>query len=196
MEPSAGVTGVGRRSGENGGTLVGVCPSVAERVPAPPNDSDTGLVADGSLDVAADVLDRGAKGAAAPYFEVSNVRLSMPDATGPMSPKATVAADEGKGGGEMDEGLGGIAGPCNPDVSRPDGRASRAPRADTSCVCPEVDTCRFALGKSSAHRILAPTGMIAPHTEQRARKLAPVTLAGSTRKTDWHSGQETFMTRQ
>lgn len=52
------------------------------------------------------------------------------------------------------------------------------------------------LGKSSAQRTLAPTGISPPQIEQRARRLAPVTLAGSTRYTDWHSGHETFMTRQ
>ena len=52
------------------------------------------------------------------------------------------------------------------------------------------------LGKSSAQLMLAPTGIRPPHTAQRARKFAPVTLAGSTRKTDWQSGHETFMTRQ
>lgn len=52
------------------------------------------------------------------------------------------------------------------------------------------------LGNSSAHRTLAPTGISPPQIEHRARRLAPVTLAGSTRKTEWHSGHETFMTRQ
>ena len=47
--------------------------------------------------------------------------------------------------------------------------------------------------RSSAHRTLAPTGIVAPHTEHRARKLRFVILAGSTRKTDRHSGQETFI---
>jgi hypothetical protein len=52
------------------------------------------------------------------------------------------------------------------------------------------------VGKSSAHRTLAPTGISPAQTEQRARRLAPVTFAGSTLNTEWHSGQETFMTRR
>ena len=38
----------------------------------------------------------------------------------------------------------------------------------------------------------APTVMTPPHTEQRARTPAAGTFDGSTRKTDRHSGQETF----
>lgn len=47
---------------------------------------------------------------------------------------------------------------------------------------------------ASAQRTLAPTAMIAPQTEQRARRFSRVTLAGSTRYTDWHSTHDTFMT--
>lgn len=50
-----------------------------------------------------------------------------------------------------------------------------------------------ASGKSSPQLTLAETGMTPPHTEQRALTAAPTTLAGSTRKTDRHSGHETFI---
>ena len=69
-----------------------------------------------------------------------------------------------------------------------DGAVSRAVAVNAPCL---VD-----VGKSSAQRTLAPTGMSPPQMEHRARRCAPVTFAGSTRKTEWHSGQETFMTRR
>lgn len=49
---------------------------------------------------------------------------------------------------------------------------------------------------SSAQPALAPTGMMPPHTEQRARSDTLVILAGSTRKTERHSGQVTFIGRR
>jgi hypothetical protein len=39
----------------------------------------------------------------------------------------------------------------------------------------------------------ATTGMRPPQTEQRARIEMLVIFAGSRRKTEWHSGQETFI---
>jgi hypothetical protein len=48
--------------------------------------------------------------------------------------------------------------------------------------------------KSLSMRPVEPIGITPPHTEQRARTPETGTLAGSTRKTDPHSGQETFMT--
>jgi hypothetical protein len=56
---------------------------------------------------------------------------------------------------------------------------------------PEVDdgaTCR-----SSPQFTAAPTGMSPPQTEQRARIDTLVILAGSSRKTERHSGQDTFI---
>jgi hypothetical protein len=41
--------------------------------------------------------------------------------------------------------------------------------------------------------MLSPTGITAPQTEHRARRLVLVTFAGSTRKIDRHSGQATFI---
>ncbi|HWG54425.1 MAG TPA: hypothetical protein VN677_14120 [Gemmatimonadaceae bacterium] len=48
--------------------------------------------------------------------------------------------------------------------------------------------------KSLSMRPVDPIGMTPPQTEQRARTPDTGILAGSTRKTDPHSGQETFMT--
>ena len=48
-------------------------------------------------------------------------------------------------------------------------------------------------GRSSPQFTDAPTGMRPPQTEQRARIVTLVILAGSSRKTDRHSGQDTFI---
>jgi len=47
--------------------------------------------------------------------------------------------------------------------------------------------------RSSPQFTAAPTGMSPPHTEQRARMATLVIFAGSSLKTDRHSGQETFI---
>lgn len=47
--------------------------------------------------------------------------------------------------------------------------------------------------RSSPQVTAAPTGMSPPHTEHRARIDTLVIFAGSRRKTDRHSGQETFI---
>lgn len=48
-------------------------------------------------------------------------------------------------------------------------------------------------GRSSPHWTAAPTAMSPPHTEHRARMATLVIFAGSTLKTDRHSGQDTFI---
>jgi hypothetical protein len=48
-------------------------------------------------------------------------------------------------------------------------------------------------GRSSPQLTAAPTGMRPPHTEQRARIEMLVIFAGSRRKTERHSGQDTFI---
>ena len=48
-------------------------------------------------------------------------------------------------------------------------------------------------GRSSPQLTAAPTGINPPHTEQRARIDTLVILAGSSRKTERHSGQDTFI---
>ncbi len=56
-----------------------------------------------------------------------------------------------------------------------------------------TDGAAFGAGRSSPQFTDAPTGMRPPHTEQRARIDTLVILAGSSRKTDRHSGQDTFI---
>ena len=50
-------------------------------------------------------------------------------------------------------------------------------------------------GDANSDRASAPAAMVItpPHTEQRARTLADASFAGSTRNTERHSGQETFI---
>src|SRR5207247_546664 len=50
-----------------------------------------------------------------------------------------------------------------------------------------------AVAKSAAMCAAAEMAITPPHTEQRARTADPGTFAGSTRKTEWHSGQLTFI---
>ena len=52
------------------------------------------------------------------------------------------------------------------------------------------------VAKSSVQLRAAVMRMMPPQTEHRARIPGPGTRAGSTRNTDWHSGQETFMNRR
>jgi hypothetical protein len=49
------------------------------------------------------------------------------------------------------------------------------------------------VARSSVQRTLAPTGMMPPQTEHRARSATLVILAGSRRNTERHSGQVTFI---
>jgi hypothetical protein len=51
----------------------------------------------------------------------------------------------------------------------------------------------LCVSNSSVQRTLSPTAMMPPHTEQRARRLTLTTRDGSTRNTDRHSGQLTFI---
>ena len=63
-------------------------------------------------------------------------------------------------------------------------------------VAAAAGVARAALGAKSDCALLVAAIMItAPHTEQRARTLADGIFAGSTRKTDRHSRQATFMRR-
>lgn len=104
---------------------------------------------------------------------------------------------------------GGVERPAPPNGpvpnAPPESRATATPSA-TVAEAPDVltagrgDAVRLAascaVAKSSVQLRAAVMGMIPPHTEQRARTPGPGTRAGSTRKTDWHSGHETFMTRR
>lgn len=60
-------------------------------------------------------------------------------------------------------------------------------------VVPRTGTPGGDAGRSSPQFTDAPTGMRPPQTEQRARIVTLVILAGSSRKTDRHSGQDTFI---
>lgn len=102
---------------------------------------------------------------------------------GGVTPGATGAGAETTGAGARRRGGGAMAGD---GATAAGGRNPARPSARAGEL----------FGKSSAHRTLAPMGISPPQIEQRARRFAPVTLAGSTRKTDWHSGHETFMTRR
>jgi hypothetical protein len=62
---------------------------------------------------------------------------------------------------------------------------------EPSAGAPVVDDCET--WSSSPQFTAAPTGMSPPHTEQRARIDTLVILAGSSRNTDRHSGQDTFI---
>lgn len=64
--------------------------------------------------------------------------------------------------------------------------AGVVPSAGAAAVADETCT-------SSPQLTAAPTGIRPPQTEQRARIDTLVILAGSTRNTERHSGQETFI---
>jgi hypothetical protein len=56
----------------------------------------------------------------------------------------------------------------------------------------DTDVAAGVGANSSSIGAPAPTMMTPPHTEQRARTPPDGTFAGSTRKTELHSGHETF----
>jgi hypothetical protein len=75
------------------------------------------------------------------------------------------------------------------------GALAAAPAPTGSRIPIDPGDGRVALGRSSSHRTEAPTAMIPPQTEQRARIEMLVILAGSILKTERHSGHETFFGR-
>ena len=99
------------------------------------------------------------------------------DAAGVVSLRGTVGGHDGdeEAAGVFVRGATGLAAV---------GVATRPGAADTGAAT----AC-----SSSPQLIAAPTGMSPPQTEQRARIDTLVILAGSRRKTDRHSGQETFI---
>jgi len=68
-----------------------------------------------------------------------------------------------------------------------------ARRVASSCE-PTADVGGTSVEKSSVQLRVEAIGITPPHTEHLARIPGPGMRAGSTRKTDWQSGQETFMT--
>lgn len=170
---TAGVTGVGRRGGAKGGTRTAPASrTTASRAGGVPNEDGISCVAVASRDVVSTVGGDDTIGGA--YATGTGVA-----ATGSGSAAGGVGAGAGAGNETVAERR-------TPSVECVDAIAGQgAPAPDA-----------IELGNSSAQRTLAPTGINPPQMEHRARRLAPVTFTGSTRKTDWHSGHETFMTRQ
>lgn len=98
--------------------------------------------------------------------------------------------------GSLVGGCAVVAGFCELADGAPDcGAAGLRPARVAGCSSPLplADAGTSASGKSSPQLTLADTGITPPHTEQRALTAAPTTLAGSTRNTDRHSGQDTFI---
>lgn len=175
----AGVTGVGRRGGANGGMRA----APASRAGAAPNDNAASrappsLGRAGAADSVAGGVAGGVVGGTVTVGEAA--RGATTGGTNGAGAKAA-AGDRSVAGGAS-------FGPAGVSVE--------VLAAPVAVLAPASTLRTIELGKSSAHRTLAPTGINPPQIEQRARRLAPVTLAGSTRYTDWHSGHETFMTRQ
>jgi hypothetical protein len=100
--------------------------------------------------------------------------------------------------------VGGVMRPVLPNVAADGDRSAacappaRAGLGPTAAGRGEVVRLAASCGvaKSSVQLRAAVMGMMPPQTEHRARIPGPGTRAGSTRNTDWHSGQETFMNRR
>lgn len=90
--------------------------------------------------------------------------------------------DEATGGGAANVSINAVVRPAFPRPPLPCSTCVRKP----TCGAAEFDE------NSSSMDAPAVTVMTPPHTEQRARTVVAGTLAGSTRKTERHSGQETF----
>ncbi len=72
------------------------------------------------------------------------------------------------------------------------GRGGGCGRGAACTACVDFEPCTVEGANSSSIELPAPTVITPPQTEQRARTPAEGTFAGSTRKTERHSGQETF----
>lgn len=94
-------------------------------------------------------------------------------------------------GGVVRDAKGGVRCVTPPDVGVEPPPADRA--AGLCAAARAAVDCGGVAVKSSTQRTLSPTGMMPPHTEQRARRAVLVIFAGSRRKTVWQSGQETFI---
>lgn len=122
--------------------------------------------------------------------------------TPPVATPGTAGARAGDGwrGRGAAAGAAGRALSAGVDDGRSLGRVASGPvwgrvgSAGAGVGCTLGEPFRGAPGASaSLQPALAPTGMIPPQTEQRARSDTLVILAGSTRNTERHSGQETFI---
>ncbi len=181
----AGVSGVGRRPLPNGGTR-----------PSPPSRAgDPGSTRGGSA--ATGGTSGGARGAARGGATGATVGDGGNDAAA-LAAGVAVRGAVGDAGGDVGSCAGDDASTetANEGVAKraEEGRLGGGAEWPLAWDLGPVDA--ISIGKSSAHRTLAPTGIRPPQIVQRARRLAPVTFEGSTRYTDWHSGHVTFMTRQ
>lgn len=93
----------------------------------------------------------------------------------------------GAGGSARGTGGGQLVGAGAAGVRAPGGTGFAADPVPTDL------TGTGTAGSSSPQLTAAPTGISPPQIEQRARIDTLVILAGSRRKTDRHSGQETFI---
>jgi hypothetical protein len=99
-----------------------------------------------------------------------------------------------------DAGVGVRGGAAGGEAARDGAGAGARAGAGGAIVSPPKDgmPCRAGpaptAANSSRASVPAPMVITPPHTEHRARTLVPGTLAGSTRNTERHSGQATFMT--
>ena len=99
---------------------------------------------------------------------------------------------------------GGVRRPVAPNVAADGDRSAAVDPSARAVLGPPAagrdEVVRLAascgVAKSSVQLRAAVMGMMPPQTEHRARIPGPGTRAGSTRNTDWHSGQETFMNRR
>ncbi len=100
------------------------------------------------------------------------------------------------GAGILGRGIGDTGNAARLGVGGDTGGAAIETRGGTGAALGAAGVRRAALGVKSA-RASPPAAMVItpPQTEQRARTLAEGILAGSTRKTERHSGHTTFMSR-
>lgn len=110
-----------------------------------------------------------------------------------MTVDAAAPATRG-GGADWARGtVGGhaVEAPDDAGVFALDTRGFTPAGVEPGARAPDVDDCET--WSSSPQFTAAPTGMSPPQTEQRARIDTLVILAGSSRKTERHSGQDTFI---
>lgn len=182
-DTDAGVTGVGRLGGANGGMRE----TPASRAGAAPNDCAA------SRDTPSCGRAAAVGGVAGGTVAVGGAGRGGSAGEGTGAEPAVTATDEvaapagtGAGEGAANEEPSGIRAAVEAVVA-----GGTTGTADVGIV--EVTPAELALlaawsglrtielGKSSAQRTLAPTGINPPQIEQRARRLAPVTFTGSTR---------------
>ena len=148
---------------------------------------------------AADAGDVGMGGGGAAGVGSSGARASVGAATDAATGGEEAAGGTG-GGGPGGDGGAGTAGAGAGATADGSGGAGRG-AGGASSTCEDAGRAGKAPARSSRGRAGAKSSpapargamvITPPHTEQRARTDAGGILAGSTRKTERHSGQETF----